>query len=339
MPNDEIEQLRLALQHQVFLHVLEGELTLAPLHEPTHILDIGTGTGEWAIKMAEMHPHCEVVGTDISAIAETRSVPMNVFFEVEDAEDWERLPDAYDLIHFRCMEGAFQDWKFIYDNVFYSLKPGGWVEIQDFDSTDGFAKFVSQFPPDSPMRQMISDTEIAARKAGRPRGIGHLDPRLLMDAGFVDVTAREYVIPITVAEKSAGKIWLISCLDSIEAYFLRLLTTYMGWDPEKCKAACEAAARDLANVAKDPERSKGLQVKMRVVIARKPIDAPRAEPLHFYGAPRTQSLDDIGDGASSVPTLLPPESTVGSFEAETNGSECEVGEMTREAGSIRPEST
>ncbi|KAH6890403.1 S-adenosyl-L-methionine-dependent methyltransferase [Thelonectria olida] len=302
MPNDEIEQLRLSLQHQVFVHVLDGDLSLAPIQDPTHILDIGTGTGEWAIKMAELHPRCEVVGTDISAMAETRGVPMNVFFEIEDAEDWDRLPDMYDLIHFRGMEGAFQNWRFMYDNAFYSLKPGGWLEVQDFDSAEGFLKFVDQFPADSPMRSLNEDLMEAATKSGRPRGTAHLDPRLFMEAGFVDVRVTEYVIPITVAEKSAGKIWLISCLDALEASCLRLLTEQMGWDPEKCKAACEHAAREMANLAKNPEKSKGLQIKMRVIIGRKPQEnnpVNIADIMARSSSPATARVDE----GSPDPTL------------------------------------
>lgn len=304
MPNDEIEQIRLALQHRIFVHLLDGELTLAPIQDPTHILDVGTGTGEWAIKMAELYPQAEVVGTDIAAIAETRSVPMNVFFEIEDAEDWDRDPDYYDLIHLRCLEGAFQNWRFIYDNIFYSLKPGGWIEVQDFDGEEGFEKFASMFAPDSPMRALNNDLKEAAEKSGRPRGNFFLDPRLFMEAGFVDVRSTEYVIPITVAEKSAGKIWLISCLDALESTYLRLLTTHMGWDPEKCKAACESAAREMANMAKNPEKSKGLQAKMRVIVARKPLDAPPSEmppPLEGYTSP--SSAEAIPDPRSSEPTL------------------------------------
>lgn len=322
MPNDEIEQLRLSLQNQVFTHVLNGDLSLAPMQDPTHILDIGTGTGEWAIKMAEMHPQCEVVGTDISAMAETRGVPMNVFFEIEDAEDWDRLPDMYDLIHFRCMEGAFQNWRFMYDNAFYSLKPGGWIEVQDFDSAEGFLKFVDQFPADSPMRTLNEDLAEAAIKSGRPRGTAHLDPRLFMEAGFVDVRVTEYVIPITVAEKSAGKIWLISCLDSLEASCLRLLTEQLGWDPEKCKAACERAARELANLAKNPEKSKGLQVKMRVIIGRKPLeDQPNvAHMLARSSSPATARVDE----GSPDPTLHP----------EDDDSMSELTMLPREAASV-----
>lgn len=277
MPNDEMEQIRCTLVHQIFVHLLEEELTLAPIQDPTHILDVGTGTGEWAIRMAELYPDAEIVGTDIAAIAETRSVPMNVFFEIEDAEEWDRGPEFYDLIHLRCMEGAFKNWQFIYDSVFYSLKPGGWIEVQDFDSAEGFKDFVYSFPPESPMFPLNYDINQAANMSGRYRGTFFMEPRLLEEAGFVDITVTEYIIPVKVGEESIGKIWLISCLDAFEANCLRLLTEYMGWDPEKCKQACETVAKDMARLAKDPVASKGLTAKMRVVTARKPMDAPAPE--------------------------------------------------------------
>ncbi|RCI13771.1 hypothetical protein L249_7988 [Ophiocordyceps polyrhachis-furcata BCC 54312] len=277
MPNDEIEQLRLSLQHQVFVHLLQGEMTCVPLQNPKYILDVGTGTGEWPIRLAELFPDCEVVGTDISAIAETHSVPMNVFFEIEDAEDWDRPSDHYDLIHFRCMEGAFRDWRFIYDSAFDSLKPGGWIELIDFDSLESVKIWFTVFSEGSPIFSIARDLEIAAERTGRKRGIAHMDAQLLVESGFVDVQVTEHAIPMLVGDKSAGKLWLITCLDALEANCLRLLTQEMGWDPETCKAACEQAARELANIAKDPEKAKGLMVKARTVAAMKPLDSPSRE--------------------------------------------------------------
>ncbi|KAF4123219.1 Methyltransferase domain [Geosmithia morbida] len=292
MPIDEIEQLRLSLNHQVFLHVLHGEHTTVKLDNPQHILDVGTGTGEWAIKMAETFPDCEVVGTDIAAVAETSSVPMNVFFEIEDAEEWDRSPDLYDLIHLRTMMGAFRDWRYIYECAYYSLKPGGWIELQDFDATESEMRFAQQFSPDSAIHRLFEDLEIAADRSGRRRGPAYLDPHLFMDAGFVDVRVTEYQIPISVAEKSAGKIWLISCLDSLEAGCLRLLTEQMGWDPDECKIACESVAREMAELAKDPAKSEGLVVKAVVIVARKPEDAPESTgpPPQMRDRSRSASL-------------------------------------------------
>lgn len=286
-PIDELEQMRESLNHQVFLHVLDGELTTIPLENPTQILDIGTGTGEWVIRMAELFPQCEVVGTDIAAIAETRSVPMNAFFEIEDAEEWDRTSNFYDLIHLRILEGAFRSWTTVYKNVFYSLKPGGWIEVLDFDTIHGFDRFLSLFSPDALFPRLFKAAMIAAERSGRKRGIAHLNPQMLIDSGFVDVRKTDYLVPITTAEKSAGKIWLISCLDSMEALFLRLLTEQMGWDPDECKESCENAAREFAEMAKDPEMAKGMVLKLSVVVARKPLNAPPQSPttLDFPRSP------------------------------------------------------
>ena len=53
MPNDEGEQDRLDLYHHMFLLLLGGDLYTAPLDKPQRVLDVGTGTGIWAIDFAE----------------------------------------------------------------------------------------------------------------------------------------------------------------------------------------------------------------------------------------------------------------------------------------------
>jgi len=53
LPNDETEQNRLDMMHHIYSLLLGGKLHVAPLTEPKRILDIGTGTGIWAIDMAE----------------------------------------------------------------------------------------------------------------------------------------------------------------------------------------------------------------------------------------------------------------------------------------------
>jgi len=53
MPNDEGEQERLDLYHHMFLQLLGGKLYSAPLQNPQHVLDVGTGTGIWATDFAE----------------------------------------------------------------------------------------------------------------------------------------------------------------------------------------------------------------------------------------------------------------------------------------------
>jgi methylase of polypeptide subunit release factors len=53
------------MHHEIMLLLLEGKLHLAPLSNPQKILDIGTGTGIWAIDMADKYPMSKVIGTDL----------------------------------------------------------------------------------------------------------------------------------------------------------------------------------------------------------------------------------------------------------------------------------
>lgn len=49
------------------------------------MLDLGTGTGIWAIDVADEFPNTEVVANDLSPI-QPPNVPVNVRFEVDDVE-------------------------------------------------------------------------------------------------------------------------------------------------------------------------------------------------------------------------------------------------------------
>lgn len=237
-----------------------------PLNQPTHILDIGTGPGDWAIRMAEVYSPCRVTGTDISAIAQRENVPVNVNFVVEDAESWERASSSYDLIHFRGMSGAFRDWIYIYDCAFESLKPGGWVEVQD---VSGIAElFKTRFHPTSLSYKLFQDLQLAAAKSGRKQDDAHLEPSLFWDTGFQAVTVSEHTVPL---EATLGELWLITILDGIEAMALRLLTAHMGWRTTECREACERAARELAMLVKDPSNAGELNISIKTVIGRKPF--------------------------------------------------------------------
>lgn len=69
MPNDAEEQDRLDLHHHIYRLALNGALHRAPLGSNfRRALDFGTGTGIWAIDMADEYPEAEVVGVDLSPI-------------------------------------------------------------------------------------------------------------------------------------------------------------------------------------------------------------------------------------------------------------------------------
>ena len=69
-PNDEKEQDRLDMSHHMCLLLLDDKLHLAELPEDRaiRILDIGTGTGIWAMDMGDKYPNAQVIGNELSAI-------------------------------------------------------------------------------------------------------------------------------------------------------------------------------------------------------------------------------------------------------------------------------
>lgn len=279
--------------HEVYYSLLSSQLTTVPLSSPSKILDVGTGPGDWAMAMGDEYPEAEVIGTDIAKI-QPSAVPLNVFFEIDDAEEeggWTWPDDEFDLIHFRGLAGAFSDWSQIYSEAYRSLKPGGWIEVLDFDNHD--KSLLHFFSEGSSVKNYLKIVNDCAKRAGKPRGVAHLQPEVLAAAGFVDVGVTEKLIPMGIwpedkEDKKLGKHFLVAQLCGIESLCLRPFTEQMGWNVEKIRELCDDVTQAVRTVSLD-SKSKGLGVTVKIVTARKPC-----------------GMDvDERDGESVVTTTIP----------------------------------
>jgi SAM-dependent methyltransferase len=186
LPNDEEEQDRLDLLHHVFLLILNGRLFVSPVSNPQRVLDVGTGTGLWAMDAADEFPSAQVIGTDLSPI-QPGWVPPNVQFYIDDVEnEWMYdEDDAFDLVHTRVMGGSIGDWDKFVRQAYTHLKPGGWIELQEpqswltsDDDTKDRVTYTNQF-----QEKCVE----AAAKFGKDINLAHTHKQRLLDAGFVDV--------------------------------------------------------------------------------------------------------------------------------------------------------
>jgi SAM-dependent methyltransferase len=211
-PNDMPERERLQLQSDIILKTFGGNLFFAPIQNtsPRRILDIATGTGEWAIQMGDRFPQAQVIATDLSPI-QPGEVPPNVNFYVEDSsEPWE-YSHNFDFIHTRVTAGCWESFKLeVADQAFANLDPGGWFESHEYDAD--FSCDDDTLNPNGALMGWSHNMITAGTVVGRSLRIARYLKRDYEAAGFVDVQERIFKIPTNAWAKEErlkelGRMW------------------------------------------------------------------------------------------------------------------------------------
>lgn len=226
-PNDEPAMEGQDLAHAMY-NLTIGGLHLAPIVNPSEILDVGTGTGIWAIDMADKYPDAQVTGTDLSPI-QPDLVPPNCLFEVDDATlDWTWDDNHFDFVHIREMFGSISNWDAFTREALRCTKPGGYVEIVEHSTWP--VSDDDSVGPDHFFNTWGRTTEELGLRWGKSFGVWRESKQMLERAGFVDVVEAQYKWPVNgwptnPKLKHIGQLNLIRLQENIEGYLLRLLTT------------------------------------------------------------------------------------------------------------------
>lgn len=196
IPNDDEELNREDMKHAMLLELTDGLLFYAPIGEnPQSILDIGTGTGIWAIEVGDKYPGARVRGVDLSAV-QPLWVPPNVDFLVDDVEKDDWLARDVDLVHLRFMTVVLKDVPTVLRRAYESLKPGGWIELQELSGEplcdDG------TMPDDDPVKHLYALAGQAFRKFGMNVTLPKDLRPMLEEAGFTNIQCVIKKVPIGV---------------------------------------------------------------------------------------------------------------------------------------------
>ncbi|OHE95583.1 methyltransferase [Colletotrichum orchidophilum] len=270
-PNDEKEMDRLDLAHAMIVKATGSKLFHAPLEwDKVHlILDIGTGTGLWAVEMGDIFEHAEVHGNDLSAI-QPKWVPPNVKFEIDDVESPWVAHKKYDFIMCRYMTASIVDWPKLVRNIYDHLNPGGWVELLDmnpeFYSEDG--SYTKEHATYKWNQGFLS----AIRAVGRDPTPGPKHENRVREAGFTNVTAEKYKAPLTpwVKDqhyKDLGMMNLVLTVDGLEGFSMKLFTEVLGRTKEEVEVEIMSVKKELKA---NPPPFHAL-VEFDVVYGQKPI--------------------------------------------------------------------
>ncbi|CRK24195.1 hypothetical protein BN1723_013205 [Verticillium longisporum] len=236
-PNDDRQNDGLDIAHHFITLLLGDNLYEAPIDEPKRVLDVGTGTGIWAIDVADAHPAAEVTGFDISPI-QPSWVPPNCKFHIDDAQlEWTYPPASFDLIHIRALYGSIGDWPKLYGEAFKALEPGGYLE--NFEFTINLRSDVTSVrdDPKHVFKQWGQVFTEAMDRLGKTAEIG-LDGRMkryMEQAGFEDIVVKDYQLPCggwssDPRLKEVGIYNLAFLEESLEGFALFLLKEIMGWE-------------------------------------------------------------------------------------------------------------
>lgn len=229
--------------------MMSGRLADAPIEQPQYVLDIGTGTGIWAIEFAEQNPKSHVIGTDLSVIQGQPRTP-NCEFVLENSEtqDW-LFPFQFDYVHLRGTGPCFNDIHALLQKIFHHMKPGGWIEFQD-----GGWEIIhrNNNTRGSAFERWVELLKVGAAVAGRDLAKMMHYKDYLPQAGFVNVKERRTLLPITPWAKGAkmqllGHYLGTTMISAIEGY--KRYLALAGLSPEQSDALGAAVRRDLHDMS------------------------------------------------------------------------------------------
>ena len=237
LPKDDQEISRLDFQHYMLRYALKGNYA-APVRNPTSMLDVGCGTGRWAVEMATLFPSARVVGLDLvepPALSAGEPRPVNFTFVRGNVLEGLPFPDGdFDFVHQRLLVAALPAvrWQAAVSELARVTRPGGWVELVEGDLWE------SDTPAFTLLKQWMY--ELVARRGIDGSGGTRVD-LYLREAGLTNIYSQKLQLPMGRQAGRLGAMMEADLFSLVEA--VRGVTVAQGIASEQAYSETVEAAK------------------------------------------------------------------------------------------------
>lgn len=223
--------------------------------ETVRVLDLGTGTGIWAINVLDILPDAEVDAADLNQIQPAMIPPGLNFYQVDLEEpSWEPLQRDCHLVHTRCLLGSIRTdlWPKFYKNAFeHTLPKRGYFEQVEIDYRPQWEG--GEVPEPSAIKEWSDHWLQGHENNNRSARVQpHHTKRLLEEAGFTDIeeeVIRCWLNPnpsITGDHAITTARWSnITMTSGLEAMSYAPMIDHGSMTKEEVKELCERAKTEM----------------------------------------------------------------------------------------------
>jgi ubiquinone/menaquinone biosynthesis C-methylase UbiE len=201
LPKDALEDQRLNYQHHALYKTISNHY-LAPL-TPTStqtILDVGTGTGIWAVEMSNLFPQAHILGVDVALSSLLRPLPSTCLFVQANILQGLPFPEGqFTYTHQRLLVAAIPalQWPRVVHELVRVTRPGGWVELLEIGD-------VIQCAGPATKRLLTWMTDISKGLGFEMEVLRHLGD-LLKQSGCQDIESQDIPVPLGAWAGTTGQ--------------------------------------------------------------------------------------------------------------------------------------
>jgi len=117
---------------------LGNKLCPEDIGQPRKILDLGAGSGAWAIRAAKQYPEADVLAADMNPLP-ARPLPGNLRYQqVNLLEPFPFPAGSFDVVHIRLVLCHLPDGLSALGHIIDLVAPGGWLLVDEIDWSANF---------------------------------------------------------------------------------------------------------------------------------------------------------------------------------------------------------